>query len=238
MRTMKTIFSLLVLVTLSLNSCKERCVKGSGNIERIERTVSTFSKIKLNGSLNLYIQQGSVQKVELLADDNILPLIKTDVAGETLTLGLKHHSCIRKSNRLDVYITIPAVTGISLNGSGNLYGEGVFTGEDIELSIIGSGNANFTFDGKNIRSNIEGSGDITVLGKTDYSRCVITGLGKINALGLHASIADAKITGSGKIELSVRDHLKVHISGSGDVFYYGTPSTDIAISGSGKVTKR
>ena len=50
--------------------------------------------------------------------------------------------------------------------------------------------------------------------------------------------ADARISGSGGMELSVEDRLDARVSGSGSVIYKGNPRINTSVSGSGSVRSR
>ena len=52
-----------------------------------------------------------------------------------------------------------------------------------------------------------------------------------------AKEVEAKVSGSGDMEISVTERLTARVSGSGDIKYKGKPSIeDIKVSGSGDVT--
>lgn len=237
MKKIKLISLAFVLVNLLLASCND-CIKGSGDIAKIERSVPSFTQVKIKGDFNLYISQDNTQRVELISDDNLLPFIKTQVIGEVLEIGYSTNECIRKSHRQDIYITIPRLTAIVLDGSGNVKGQNEFTGENMRLDLNGSGNLSLRFVGNSITNKLDGSGKMVVHGNSSLATHIINGSGYINASSLNTKDATAKINGSGNIEVAVSDLLNAAINGSGRIQYLGNPTTDINITGSGSVTKR
>jgi hypothetical protein len=237
MKKIKLISLALVLVNLLLVSCND-CIKGSGDIAKIERTVPSFTQVKIKGDFNVYISQENTQRVELVSDDNLLPIIKTQVVGEVLEIGYSSNECIRKSHRQDVYISVPHLTKIALEGSGSVNGQNEFTGDHLQLDLDGSGNMNMKFRGNTVTNKLDGSGKIVVQGNSNTAFHIINGSGYINASSLNTKEATAKINGSGYIELAVSDLLHASINGSGSVQYLGNPNTDVNITGSGSVSKR
>jgi len=87
--------SLLLVTTLcgSLAGCVNfnwssgPSVKGSGNVVAETRPVSQFDRVSVSGAGHLAIVQGDQESLTIETDDNLLPLIKSEVAGGLLKLG-------------------------------------------------------------------------------------------------------------------------------------------------------
>src|SRR5690606_24313708 len=103
--TMKLIkhfaFIFIIVPSFLLSSC-DRCEKGSGNVISVIRNVPSFHQVTLRGSYNLYLRQDSVQKVEVVADDNIAPHLETIVENNNLIIRQRKSECTKKSTRTDV----------------------------------------------------------------------------------------------------------------------------------------
>ena len=59
-------------------------VSGSGRVATDKRDVKGFSSVDVSGIFQVEIVSGKDFSVEVQADDNILPLIQTNVDGDTL----------------------------------------------------------------------------------------------------------------------------------------------------------
>ncbi len=238
MKLIKLIFRLfIILLFVQFSASCNRCKKGSGDIASIERGLPQFNGIEINGSFDVHIKKDSVQKVVISTDDNILPIIETEVENGILEIEIDDDECLRRSSKVDVYISMPTLSKVRLNGSGKVIGDGQFTGDEMNVSINGSGNISLNFNGTNLKSKIDGSGNITLSGTANNSSHEINGSGRINAKNTESEKVNTKINGSGNISVSSSQTLKVNISGSCSVGYTGNPETDVSISGSGKVFK-
>src|SRR5690348_13657579 len=72
--------SIALLATLgSLASAGNDQVVGSGKRASSVRSVAAFRAISLDGAVDLEFRAGATQHVELVGDDNLLPLITTSV---------------------------------------------------------------------------------------------------------------------------------------------------------------
>jgi hypothetical protein len=85
---------------------------------------------------------------------------------------------------------------------------------------------------------ISGSGKISATGSSDKVKTSISGSGKLLAADFATKSCHVRISGSGDVEINVKDELDASISGSGSVSYKGDPSrVNSHSSGSGKVRK-
>src|SRR4051812_6066590 len=89
-------------------------IEGSGRIVSQNRAVSPFNRIELQGAADAEIQLGRSQSVTIQADDNLLPLMTSEVRGGTLVLGSRGSFRTRWTPRLR--ITVPDVSEVETNG--------------------------------------------------------------------------------------------------------------------------
>ncbi|BFG71272.1 head GIN domain-containing protein [Sediminibacterium sp. KACHI17] len=218
MQQNKWIIGLCSLLIL-FSSCT-KSITGEGPTATQIRSVANFSKIKLNGSGDVEIVPSNTQQVIISGYTNLLEVYESKVQNGELLLGYESRKNIRNDN-IKVRIETPDIRGVNINGSGDVVINGFLQGTDLTTLINGSGRIRIQSSAFNSTSyNINGSGDIF-------------------AAVIPSKNTEANITGSGFIELNCSQNLKIRISGSGTIDYYGNPpATDIAISGSGVVRKK
>jgi hypothetical protein len=213
-----------------------KSVQGSGNIITQEREVSEFNKVHLKGSGNVFLAPGEKQSLEIKTDDNIMPLIETDVSGKKLTISHgKHHL---RPTIFEVYITVKNLEGVAISGSGDISGKGRFVTDTFYAEISGSGDMDLEVETGKLASKISGSGSIHLSGKAEDYTVSISGSGKINAFDVEAKNVSVKISGSGDCRVYASESLDAKISGSGDVYYKGRPQINTKISGSGSLMSK
>ncbi len=229
--------AVLCLATAVMSSCDDQmCIKGEGPVEQRELQLQPFDAIDANGDFKVYITQGSPQKVEVKGESNILSDLRTDI--ESGTWKIAHRSCVRRSETVEVYITLPEVSALRLNGSGRISASNTLETEELQLDLNGSGRMNLEVETDELIAHTSGSGEITLRGEADKSAIVMSGSGKVAAYDLQSKDVSVKLSGSGRAEVAASSTLTVDISGSGSVHYMGNPSVNTQISGSGKVVKR
>ena len=199
------------------------------------RDVSTFTGVSLGISGDLYLTQGSPQKVVIQAENN-LDEIETEVRNGVLRIKTDNWNSRIKG--VKIWITMPEVEALNVSGSGDIIAETPIIADEIELKISGSGSINIPeLKGDEIGAAISGSGDLKLAGTADEMELRISGSGSVFAEGLKVNECGIKISGSGSCKINVTGELDASISGSGRVTYYGNPQIDARISGSGKVRK-
>lgn len=221
-----TIIAFTMLVSTGLCGCTVKidssgieaglsnAVQGSGKLKEETRKLPDFKVIELTGSANVTVRVGESPAATISIDDNLLPLIKTKVNGDTLQINTeKPYNSAQKSK---ITVTVPLLTTFILSGAGNV---------DIE-----------NVKGEKFKSSISGSGNMTVKGSANSELVSIEGAGSVNARELKAQDVTVSISGSGSSEVSAEKTLDVDITGSGNVAYFGKPKVTQHITGSGSIT--
>jgi hypothetical protein len=207
-----------VLAALFVSACDTDVfgVRGSGTVITESRDVSGFDEIIVLGSGEVVVDIDGTESLTIEAEDNIMPLLKTEVSNGRLELSVD--SNISPTTAVRYTITAAALAGVSIAGSGDITVTGVEAGSfDVEIS---------------------GSGRVEPIGTTDTLVLDISGSGKYVGSGMVAAAGTVVISGSGKAVVNVTDVLDVDVNGSGSVKYIGDPSLTTSISGSGNIQQR
>ncbi len=205
-----------VLAVAALGACSS--TTGSGTAASESRPVSGFSAVELAGVGTVVVEPGATESVSVEADDNILPMLTSDVAGGTLVLGTEPGSSVSPRTPIRYRVTVTDLSGLLVSGSGDITSAGA-AGPALSVAI-------------------SGSGTITAAGTTDRLSVDITGSGDFAGGSLTARDVDVTVSGSGTALVHASATLHASISGSGDVRYLGEPAVTKDVSGSGEVVKQ
>ena len=211
----------------------KKTVSGSGEVVTRAREVPEFNRILLKGTGHVYLARGDLQSIEIKTDDNILPLIKTEVRGKVLEISDENYDL--KPTALEFHISVKQLKGITISGSGDVIGKSTFESDEFSVEINGAGDIDLPLVAARLKTIINGSGSMTLTGETDDYEATIKGSGDIRAFSLKSKNASISIAGSGDCSLYVSESLQADISGSGDVLYLGRPRIESRVRGSGSV---
>ncbi|MFN2179476.1 MAG: GIN domain-containing protein, partial [Candidatus Promineifilaceae bacterium] len=178
-RTFSTILFLGIALTL-LTACTAlieragdlKTVAGSGNVVTETRPVSGFSAVSLRGMGSVIIDQNGSESLQISADDNFLPYLKTEVRGDTLYIEASDDAegvVFTNVTDLTFRINAAALEAIELAGAGS-----------IEVNDL---------DTETWRVTVPGAGSITVSGRTAEQTVEMEGAGSYNAENLESQEA-------------------------------------------------
>ena len=227
----------------SIASAWAASTTGSGKPASEARSVGSFQAISLHGAIDLVVRQGPRESVQVRADDNLLPLVRTaveEIGGTpTLRIDTQPGESMRSKTPIVVTVEVPRLTALASFGSGDVIVEALKT-PSLTLSLSGSSDAKLRqLDTDKLRIGIAGSGDVQASGRAAQLDISITGSGDVQSRELAANDVAISIAGSGDARVSAQRTISVSIAGSGDVEYSGGATlASSRIAGSGSVRQR
>jgi hypothetical protein len=236
----KMLIATIVILPMTLVSCHDDFMIGiSGQGEIVEQTINPghFDGFVSGIPADIYLTQGSEQKVVIRAQQNIIDNIETD-RFDSGTWTIHYRELVRYSKPVKIFITVPTLNKAGVSGSGNIVGMTPFTNLDkLNLIVSGSGSIDLNSVSNQADVIVSGSGTITLEGGTDQVNMVISGSGSFHGTNFITRRAEVFVSGSGDARLGVDEYLRATVSGSGDVYYYGNPELVRHISGSGSIVR-
>lgn len=235
--TKLALISISVLaITYFTSSTIGNCLKDEGKIVTKELSIDSFNKLTLNGSSTVYLTQGETQEVSITTTQNIIDVLKKEVKDATWNIGFK--KCTNTKKGIIFNVTIPDISKLSINGSGDIISKGQLNSEKLKLSVNGSGDIKLNLEVNELSSNVNGSGDITLGGSADKHQIIVNGSGDLTAYELKTNTTTAKVSGSGDAKVFASKKLNATVIGSGDIDYKGNPEVSKKIVGSGDVSSK
>jgi hypothetical protein len=234
----QTYFPILValILAIGLSSCEiYPAVEGNGIPVSETRKVSKFNKIVVDVNAEVYLRQGPQEAIVINSDENIVDNLETFVDNRVLNISILGHD-VANRQALKIYIQVPDLYLVKVYGNAKVISENKFYMSDMDIVLNGSGFIDMAVDISNqIETNIGGSGIIYLEGDAYKSNHTISGSGGVEAFDLYSNYSDVSIFGSGYCETTVSNKLYSEITGSGYVYFKGSPIVKYSISGSGKI---
>jgi hypothetical protein len=225
-KAVSLLFALAILTSFASGQHKET------------RDEKGFSKVNFGISGDLKIKIGPEFSVVLEGDKSDINEIITEVSGDKLLIKQENWH-FNFNEKVNVYITMPELSGLSVSGSGKAeVVDPIKNADNLNLSVSGSGRLlTAGVETDNLDCSISGSGNITIgsSGNADRGSISISGSGNYRGESMEIDHLDVHVSGSGNCTCKAGDSLKAGISGSGNVNYYGDPKIDARVSGSGHV---
>ena len=214
-----TLFLSLMLALTLLGGCHHQFgnVSGSGTMKLEKRDVPAFSAVNISGAYDVEIVVQKAQSLEIEGDDNLLPLIRTQVKNGVLSINNEKSFSTRKALRL--IISVPALDAITTSGAS-------------EFTVT-----NVKSDEFNIEAS--GAGSLHISGETKALEVGMSGAVSLDAKDLKAQKVSVTSSGAASADVYASEELRASVSGAGNVDYYGDPkSVTEDASGAGSISKK
>ncbi len=199
-------------------SSSEESGKETANIVEESRDVSGFDEVEMRGIGNLTIEQTGSESLTVVAEEDVLPKLKTDVVNDRLIIGPKPGTTVRTTEPINYNLTVENLNALAVSGSGDVEAEGI---ETDRLAVT-----------------IGGAGSVEVGGEADEQEIDISGSGDYRAEGLDSKVVKIGVSGAGAALIHASERLDANVSGAGSVEYVGDPTVEQDASGAGRVSKR
>jgi hypothetical protein len=192
-------------------------VKGSGNVITESRDVRGFHGIDVGGIYQVEVTAGREFSVTVEADDNLMPLIRTEVSGGILRIDSSRR--ISPKSNILIKVSAPNIDDLDISGVANVTVSGL---KNSELSIDSSG-----------------ASKVAVSGETSKLTVDVSGATRIDAEGLVADKANVEASGASNVGVHVLNEIRANASGASHITYLGSPSqVQKNTSGAGNVSPR
>lgn len=193
--------SLRGICVLLLCGCQS--IIGSGRPASSVRALEPFDEVHVSGAwLPLELTLGP-QRVEVSGDDNLLPVLVTEVIGRTLYLYPQTNVTLSPVIAPLARVSTPSLEKLEVTGEADATAHGI---EAVRFS-----------------ARVAGAGSLTVQGRAYEVTALSTGAGFLDALGLTADHVKATVSGSGSVRVCADDTLEATLTGSGDLVYACSP---------------
>ncbi|MGQ0678305.1 MAG: GIN domain-containing protein [Actinomycetota bacterium] len=193
-------------------------VVGSGNVVREVRQVTGFRRVDVGGLGELIVEQTGTESLRIEAEDNIVPLLRSDVEGGTLILGLKPGTRIRIGQPIVYRLTVKELDGLEVSGS-------------VSAEVRG-------LESPSLALELSGAVDVKVAGRAQQQTVNMSGAGSYDGELLQSRRVTVDLSGTANVVVAAAEFLEVSLSGTGSVFYVGNPSVSQRVSGTGSVVKK
>ena len=220
MKKLPLITILVAVATLfAFSACRHvgKGVQGSGVRKTEKRDMSAFKSIETNGAFAIQVTCQQSPSLEIEGDDNLLPLIKTEVRNGVL--NIYNDGSYTATKAIVVRIAVPDLEAISSTGA-----------TDIHVTNVKNDQLTITW---------KGAGKLEAAGETKFVHISSTGAGKIDTGRLRAERAKVTVNGAAQVDVYASQQLDVTVSGVGQVTYGGNPPVvNKNVTGLGGVTKK
>jgi hypothetical protein len=191
---------------------------GSGVVVTESRPVSGFTSVSVSGVGEVILDNTGTESLTITAEDNILPLLESEVRNGVLILGPRPNSNLSPTRDIDYRVSYRELTSVLASGVTVVNATGVDAGS-------------FT-------STASGVSLIRLSGTADRQTITISGTSTFDAAALTTRLTSVGISGASNVVVNASERLEGNVSGTSTLEYIGNPVIDVNVSGTASVRPR
>ncbi len=216
----------------------------SGSSYKTEtRNVSNYTAIKVSTGIGLYVKMGTSEEVKIIADNNEIDNIITEVKNGTLHIyskkstGWLNWNSFSKNRK--AYVTIKELNEIEASSGSDVKSENTLSGESLKVRASSGSDINIAVIYRNLSVDTSSGSDVKISGKVKSFEAKASSGSDINAHGLESKTCKVNVSSGSDAQVNVTDEIHANASSGSDVYYYGNPQIkNINESSGGNVRHR
>jgi hypothetical protein len=229
-----------IFIVFLFNSCQKDCFFATGQETSEERSVEDFYYIQLWDNIDLELTFDTINKLQLVAGENILDNIETTTENGVLRISNQNRcNWLRSySKPIRVELRLKRIYELEVHGTGNIVCTNTLKADSLMLNIWdAAGKIDLNIDTKKstIRYHI-GIAEVYYSGKTRLSYVSSNSFGPVDARNLQSEQTYISTIGSNNNYVWATEILEATIGASGNIYYKENPRIlRTFIKGSGEV---
>jgi Putative auto-transporter adhesin, head GIN domain len=183
-------------------------VTGEGPIRSERRQAGAFSRIEVSTGIGVTVRMGPTRSLEVRAQENIVPIIATNVEGDALRIrSTRSYSA---SEGVEVTVVTPMIAGISMSGGSQGRIEGLET-ERLDIDL-------------------DGGARLTVKGVASSVALDASGGSSAELANLSATTITLEVSGGSTATVQASNEVSGSASGESRVTVLGDPAVRVEVS--------
>ena len=209
-RRIRRTLSIIVLIGVLAG-----CVQRQGPVTSQTREVGAFSRIEATAGIRVVVRIGPSEAVEVTAQENLLPVIATDLRGDTLRIEASEDFTTLEP--VTVTVVVPALDGITLSGGAQAVIDGV--------------------DAESLELRIRGGAQVTAAGSVGSVALHADGGATASLEDLSARVATVSMEGGATVTLTASDDVTGTAAGGSRLTVLGDADVSVEESGGSEVAR-
>ncbi|NCB06689.1 MAG: DUF2807 domain-containing protein [Bacteroidia bacterium] len=238
MKTAKNLFLYLFLALVGISMAD----RADGSDKTEIRNLKDFTEIKVSTGIDLFLKMGDTEEVKVVADDEIIDNLITEVSNGELRIYMKKTNWFNwngMTKTRKVYVTVKELNRIEASSGSDVRSENTLTGESLAIEASSGSDVFLDMIYKNISVSTSSGSDAKLTGKAKTLKAEASSGSDINARELSTSVCNVNASSGSDITVTVSDELVARASSGSDIRYYGNPGIkDTDESSGGDISHR
>ncbi len=221
-----------------------KTIEGSGTTVRESRELGHFERLVIRAPVELeLVNEKEAPFLELEGDDNVLPLVHTEIADHTLSITLRAPEgeggvSLALSRPISARLGHPRLTALETHGRCRLrQSSATLQGPSLSLELHGSTLAALDLDVDQLESELHGSCRVELTGQATQHQLRSLGSVRLDASQLVTRVAAIRLSGSTRVHVRVSERVDARLSGRSTLKLSGEPKVHKRLSGKARILR-
>ncbi|GAB3644269.1 head GIN domain-containing protein [Spirosoma arcticum] len=200
-----------------------------------DRAVSSFQGLNVSSGIDVYLTQGSSEKLTFDVKGIDEDAVKSEVRNGVLRLYIDRKGANLNWGRntsVKAYVTFRQLNDLRAGGGSDVLGQGTLSFGDLNVEAGGGSEVTLTLKADKLNASASGGADLKLDGSARTLNADSSGGSDLDARKLTVDVCNANSSGGSEAYVNATRELSMKASGGSDIYYYGSAKV-IAKSESG-----
>ena len=192
------------------------------------RNISNFKGIRISSGIDLYVRQGNVESVKVVADKDRMEKIKTEKEGDILKIyagsskgWFNFEFDWNNKKTVKVYVTVKDLNSIAATGGSDVFSEGKLDLIKLDVKATGGSDIKLDLDADELTCETTGGSDVILSGTATVFKASSTGGSDLKASKLRSNFCSISSTGGSDAYVWAEKEISISATGGSDVYHKG-----------------
>ena len=197
----------------------------SDNDWKKDRAVSSFSGVSVSSGIDVYLTQGSSEKLTFDVKGVDEDDVKSEVRNGVLKLYIERKRMNINWGRntyVKAYLTFRQLTELQASGGSDVLGQGTLSFKNLTISGSGGSDVKLALKADEVNVSAGGGSDVVIEGSARSLNADGSGGSDLDARKLTVDVCNANSSGGSDVYVHATRELSLKASGGSDIYYYGS----------------
>jgi hypothetical protein len=230
---MKSLRFAVLIPAVLLSACAfAQATVGNGVAREETREVADFDGVEVSSGLSVQVKVGP-KAVRVSGDENLVALVRTQVADGKLEVGLKENSRIRNSSKVRITISTPQLKSVEASGGAAVEAEAASTESFAASASSGSAIDVLNLDAKQVAVEASSGASVELKGRANALAVEASSGSHVDCEQLSLKSMTVEASSGSKVEANPSERIVAEVSSGSSVQVDSSPAQRVVSSTGG-----
>lgn len=227
MKKIPVLIALIVVAVVAYsmsNWVSSKKVVGTKNFTTETRTVSSFTKIEVEGTFQVDVTYSPEESVTVEAPSNLHQHIELDVKSGTLQVQFANNTRISSQGAIKIHIKTAKLNDFTISGASTITLNNSLNDDDFTVESSGASSFKGEIDVKQATIELSGAANVDLFGTATTARLDLSGASHLNDYDFNVDNLNVDLSGASSVTITSLKTLNGELSGASSLDYKGDPS--------------